>query len=312
MNRISRLAPLLKDWFAEGRYHRLVDVGGGVGHLARVAAHHCSSPGQLKAVCMDADEQLLNSGRKRLPTYPGHEANPVEFVQARFPTEDRLLGQYIDADTLVVGLHTCGPLAVELLRTCSRLGAGAALNFGCCYHKIEDAQALNLSHIAQEKPLGLSPYALTLATRAHHYFDFKDFQFNHRVKTYRYGIHLLLYELGQKEFVAVGEAQNPGLYQRPFGEYAAMKLRELDLWPGRELPDERACQDFFEGAKIQAEIDRLFRMNMVRWRFGPLIERAMLLDRALFMQEQGWQVQLRTFFDTQLSPRNIGLMAWRK
>jgi hypothetical protein len=37
--------------------------------------------------------------------------------------------------------------------------------------------------------------------------------------------------------------------------------------------------------------------------------RHILLDRAIYLEEQGYEVRVEEFFDEELSPRNIGITA---
>jgi hypothetical protein len=42
----------------------------------------------------------------------------------------------------------------------------------------------------------------------------------------------------------------------------------------------------------------------VRLKFQPYLERWLLLDRAVFLQEQGYEVSLKAFCERELTPRN--------
>jgi hypothetical protein len=51
------------------------------------------------------------------------------------------------------------------------------------------------------------------------------------------------------------------------------------------------------------------KMQLVRSLFRPLLEQWLVLDRALFLQQQGYQVQIKPFCDYQLTPRNLLISA---
>ena len=51
----------------------------------------------------------------------------------------------------------------------------------------------------------------------------------------------------------------------------------------------------------------------LRAALGPLVETYILLDRLLFLQEQGsaFQASLFPLFDPAMSPRNMAVVAWK-
>ena len=52
-------------------------------------------------------------------------------------------------------------------------------------------------------------------------------------------------------------------------------------------------------------------LELLRGLFRRPLELWLVLDRALYLEEQGFQVTLGTFCATQLSPRNLLLLAER-
>jgi hypothetical protein len=53
------------------------------------------------------------------------------------------------------------------------------------------------------------------------------------------------------------------------------------------------------------------RRSLLRLAFGRLIELRIVLDRALWLTEQGFAVSVSTFCDRSLTPRNVLIQAWR-
>ncbi|MEC8139802.1 MAG: methyltransferase, partial [Pseudomonadota bacterium] len=51
------------------------------------------------------------------------------------------------------------------------------------------------------------------------------------------------------------------------------------------------------------------RVELVRHVFRRAIEVWLVLDRALYLQQQGYQVTVSTFCEKQLTPRNILIQA---
>jgi hypothetical protein len=53
----------------------------------------------------------------------------------------------------------------------------------------------------------------------------------------------------------------------------------------------------------------MFLCNIIRWQLGRLLEIYLLLDRCLFLEENGYKVKVEQYFEEALSPRNIGILA---
>ncbi|NNB92272.1 methyltransferase, partial [Corallococcus exiguus] len=107
-----------------------VDIGGGMGHLARL----CARTFGWTFHSIDRDAALQDKGRRWLARQGG---DTVRFIQASVedglqPGIDPL---FSGRDRASIGLHTCGPLALTQLRKSQ--GAGFVLNIGCCYDKLE-------------------------------------------------------------------------------------------------------------------------------------------------------------------------------
>ena len=53
----------------------------------------------------------------------------------------------------------------------------------------------------------------------------------------------------------------------------------------------------------------MFCANIIRWQFGRAIEKLIILDRAIYLKENNYKVELGELFDENISPRNIGIFA---
>jgi hypothetical protein len=66
---------------------------------------------------------------------------------------------------------------------------------------------------------------------------------------------------------------------------------------------------FFEQEQIQVMIQRMLAAGLIRNALGRVLEVYLQLDRAIYLEEMGYTVQVEEFFDEELSPRNIGITA---
>lgn len=296
---ISRLYSLINQVAKDKKTFRILDIGGGVGHLSRFL---CQQSGhQWSSICLDSNAQFIKLGQDRLKKEP---CPGLHYLQAMWPLQhDRP-----QAD-LLLGLHSCGPLSCYQIQEFAQdQGHSHLINVACCYHHIENDEDKALSSLAQEKAIYFSPYALSLASRAHRDYDQKKFQQKFQVKKYRYALHLLLEELGHKDLISVGHQKDTSIYYQDFSSYAQSALMRLNL-KDLTIPSQDFINHFFNRFETQKQILRLSMCNVIRWRLGRLLELCLLYDRACYLLEQGHQVQLTTLFDDKISPRNIALVA---
>ncbi|MCX6128653.1 MAG: methyltransferase [Proteobacteria bacterium] len=183
-------------------WQRGIDIGGGLGHLARNISEHAGLP----MLSIDQNKTLQEDGLAISRSFATSNRNiDLSFVHSCI---DDQISETIDplfrGACLSIGLHTCGSLAIYHLDKSS--ASDAILNFGCCYDRITSSFHTHLSPLAVELNLPLSTYALFLATRGRQR-TWRDFQKQQRVNYYRFALHLFLQEEQLATgFVRVGDA----------------------------------------------------------------------------------------------------------
>lgn len=303
---ILNLAPYLKNLKENVPFENIIDIGGGVGHLSRVLALYY----QIDTVTIDTNKEFQESGKKRLQKYR-HPigAKNITFLNLTFgdQIDSKILNQYFNHHTLTIGLHTCGPLANHLINTTLKYQNIGLLNFGCCYHKLKDQNDFPISQYFKKNfDIKLHQHAMTLASRAHGPISYEDFQTKLSVKNYRQGLHLFLIEkLNIKDCFDVGEI-HVREYKKPFAEYVIGRLNSLNI-PHQETKE--SIDLFFQQARIQKILREMFLASLIRWQLGRALELYILLDRAIYLEENNYSVQMLQFFNEAISPRNIGILA---
>jgi hypothetical protein len=68
---------------------------------------------------------------------------------------------------------------------------------------------------------------------------------------------------------------------------------------------------FFDSYR-QDLIWKMLAAGFLRNALGRLLEMYILLDRVIFLEEQGYKVDLLEFFEESISPRNLGIVAQAK
>ena len=301
---LKNLIPVIEKVKSTHNIREVIDVGGGVGHLSRILAGYFD----LHSTCIDYNKDHLNRGRQNLQKLRAPEQDKINFVHMdinKTPiNEFNRIQNLFNRESFIVGLHSCGPLSVKLIKSIIHHKARGLINFGCCYLKCDPISDINLSKHASEKPLTITSEGLTLATRAHTELSRVDFDNKFRVKHHRYALHLFLYhELGQNKFLSVGDC-NLSIYHESFSKYARMKLKQHGF---KHDFSDHYLDNFYK--KNETLLKKMFLCNLVRWVFGRPLELYILLDRVLYLQEHGYQTTINQYFDGKISPRNIGILS---
>lgn len=303
---IGILAPFIADLFQKESLSQVIDIGSGVGNLARVLSSYFN----IKTTCLEKDQYFHSLGKKYIEQYSTPEGiKNIEFKQLAIEEWHEEALALIDPDAMIIGLHACGSLSQRVLETSKLRHPKYILNFGCCYLHMNPETDLNLSSFAKKNPHHIKYHGLTLAARHRSGFSFEEFQLKKRVKTFRYALHLFLYhELGIKEFISVGDSK-PRDYQQDFAFYAQKKLKKLNIKLNYQ---DETLNKFHSSPSHQKNIKEMFLADIIRAQFGRALEVLILLDRSIYLEEQGYHVTLSIFFDETVSPRNRGILGKRQ
>lgn len=297
---IERLAPFIAERM--NGQNNLIDIGGGQGHLAQTLAHHYG----YEVTSMDMDPNLQKIGERWQKTKWANSPHTIKFKPHRIQRKDSIFADLMSAKTLTSGLHTCGSLAVAHMEA-SILSGATLVNMPCCYHKTELSDC-NLSIESQTKPISWNQYSLTLAAGPHRKVSLEDIEFRNQIKRCRYSLHFLLTDqLGIKGQVKLGPCP-PELYYDGFAKYAREQFKRLKL----EVPfTDDFLETYYSNTEHHNLIENMLAAALLRDTIGRVLEVAIILDRALWMQEHHFEVDILELFDPKVSPRNLVLHAKR-
>lgn len=300
---IRLLSPHVAKLYQEKALKQVVDIGGGIGLLAQTLSNQF----QLNVSSVDMDPILQETGKERNRKNAKDPSHLVQYHNLKVE-EGGDFEKLLSSESLSLGLHTCGGLALDIIRTSAKRRASGLINFGCCYHKLDNTPGLqNISEFAhQHGRVWLNKFALTLSCRAHKKLSEKDYDLKQKVKFYRYAFHILLHDkYGIQEEIFLGNS-HARLYKESFGTYALEQFSRIPV-PLKHSKEE--LEDFFNDPELGLLIKKMIAAGTIRNALGRVLELYLLLDRAIYLEEQGYQVKLQTFFNEELSPRNIGILA---
>jgi len=274
---------------------RIVDVGTGSGHFARLSAAHFGRA----TLGLERNPERVARATHRV------QASEGEGVRAEFAVLDAGREPLVlFPNDLAIGLHACGELGDTLVRVVAESGADLAL-VSCCLQKISAPERASLSRSAngftlRKDTLGLSnltSQAIGVETSIEH---------NIRGRQARYALRLLLLARGL-DFEPGAEMQGVNRRQAQSG-LAAIAQRSLALHGLAPANDAEIAQFEREAAR-QFSIIR--RLSLPRDMLARAIELSVILDRAARLEESGHVVSVATLFERAVTPRNVSLFASR-
>lgn len=275
--------------FAQTPTHWL-DWCAGKGHLGR----RLLQTGQA-LTCLEYDPALIATGQ----ALSNHHGLPVTHR-----LQDVMADVAITPEHTPVALHACGDLHVRLLHLASAAGCKQLALAPCCYNRIHADAYQPLSNAGRASGLQLSIDDLGLPLS-------ETVTAGKRVRLQRDTsmARRLGFDQLQRDLRGVDEyLPTPSLpaswLDKPFADYC----RELAGLNGLSTAEQDWAALEAYGWRRLAEVRNL---ELVRGLFRRPLEMWLVLDRALFLDENGYNVQVGTFCEPALTPRNLMVLAER-
>ncbi|WP_433784808.1 methyltransferase [Pseudomonas frederiksbergensis] len=294
-----------------GRKWQQIEAFAGCLQFARAPTHWldwCSGKGHLgrrllqtgqQLTCLEYDPALVASGEALSQRHQMHALHVEQDVLA--PGAASLL----NADHTPVALHACGDLHVRLIQLASAAGCKQLAIAPCCYNRISLNTYRPLSCVAERSDLHLSLDDLALPMSETVTAGARVRRQRDTSMARRLGFDLLQRQLrGVDDYLPTPSLPSAWL-DKPFSDYCRDLAALKDLSTVR-TPDWAALEA--AGWQRLAEVRNL---ELLRGLFRRPLELWLVLDRALFLIEQGYVVRLGTFCESPLTPRNFLLLAER-
>ena len=275
--------------FAQTPTHWL-DWCAGKGHLGR----RLLQPGQ-QLTCLEYDPALIASGQ----ALSEHHGLPVTHR-----LQDVMADVTISSEQTPVALHACGDLHVRLLQLASAAGCKQLALAPCCYNRInaDRYQAVSGAGRASKLKLSIDDLGLPLSetvTAGNRVRQQRDSSMARRL-----GFDQLQRQLrGCDEYLPTPSLPANWL-DKPFADYC----RALASLKGLSTGEQDWAALEAHGWRRLAHVRNL---ELVRGLFRRPLEMWLVLDRALFLKEQGYKVKIGNFCETTLTPRNLMVLAER-
>jgi hypothetical protein len=279
--------------FASAPTHWL-DWCSGKGHLGR----RLLQPDQ-RLTCLEYDPALVASGQA---LSQHHHLNALHVEQDVLADD---AATFLSAGSTPVALHACGDLHVRLIRLASAAGCKQLAIAPCCYNRIHLPSYSKMSSSAQASSLQLSLDDLALPMSETVTAGARVRRQRDTSMARRLGFDLLQRQLrGVDKYLPTPSLPSAWL-DKPFSDYCQHLAALKDLsTTGTQDWDELEAAGWQRLAQVR-------NLELLRGLFRRPLELWLVLDRALFLCEQGYSVSLGTFCETPLTPRNLLLLAER-
>jgi hypothetical protein len=304
----------------EGESESIVDWCSGKGHLARLAAYHFQNllsrhpqginerPGfsnscaDLQITALEWNADLVVAGNN----FAKQQQLSVAVQQVDVMSNQ--VDQYLDDNSQVLALHACGDLHIRLLKKATQHRCKSVRLSPCCYHLIADDVYQPLSQLVRNKlEQGKAPALMrdNLRTAVQQTVTAPAYARRQRetLQAWRLGFDLLQREISGVDTYLPLPTLPSSLSKSSFADFC----RHVAVLKSIDLP-QATDWSYWENSGWQ-RFEEVTKLDLARQVFRRAMEVWLVLDRAQYLQEQGYQVDVSQFCGQQLTPRNILLMA---
>lgn len=214
-------------------------------------------------------------------------------------------GVHVPHEGMSIALHACGDLHVQLLKTwVARKGAQLMLA-PCCYHLSKDQRYQPLSHAAGLSHIQLTKSDLSLPLQSTVTGGIRAQRLRDQEAVWRLSFDVLQRSVrGVNEYLPLPNIKK-ALLSGNFVDF----LTWAAATKGLALPAVLDADAYLTLG--QARLLEVRRTELVAKLFRRALEIWLVLDRALYLEEQGARVEVFNFCDYQLTPRNFMIRASR-
>lgn len=203
----------------------------------------------------------------------------------------------------VVALHACGDLHGTLLRQLAEDPIANLCLSPCCYHLTKHSCYRPFSKSASLSKLSLSRADLKLAVKEVATAGARERRLREQELCYRLGFDSWQREARNEDDYLPVPSIPKRLLNEGFDGFCRWAAEQKSVHSSLSFSgfEEMGQQRRMWVARLEA-VAQLFRRPLEAW---------LVLDRALFLEERGYQVEVLPFCDASLTPRNLMIRASR-
>ena len=265
----------------------------GKGHLGRMLAFN----GAPSVHSIELQSHLCEQGQKSAQ----QQGLAMQFSQADVLTDNTQ--DFFNPQTHAVALHACGALHQTFMHQASAAKVTQISFSPCCYHLFTENNYQAMSEQAKRSALNLTHRDLKLALQETVTAPSRVGKVRKTEVEWRLGFDALRKSLtGESAYVSVPSV-NKAIFSDSFESFCKWAADKKAL----KLPKDIDYNKFLLIGQARKKVTE--RVELVRHVFRRAIEVWLVLDRALYLQQQGYNVSVSTFCEKHLTPRNILILA---
>jgi len=267
----------------------VVEWCAGKGHLGRVI----SWQQRLPVTSIEWQQKLCDLGTM--------EANKMALPQT-FQQANVLQGeadQCIHHNSHAIALHACGDLHLRLIALAQKKQPKQITISPCCYHLTAQAIYQPCSLQGKESLLKITKQGLKLAVSKQATSGQRQARLGEQEVLWRLAFDELQKHCLKTDSYFPLPSFPKTLLSETFRDFVTWAMTEKSLT--FSLPDD--LQPFL--ALAETRLKKVRRMELISQFFVRPLELWLVYDRALALQESGYQVTLSTFCESHITPRNL-------
>lgn len=267
----------------------------GKGHLGRILAHQGAKHVQSVELQANLCEQGQHSAKQ--------QGLNMDFRCADVLQDD--LDECFTQHQHAVALHACGRLhqvfmTQAITAECKKISLSP-----CCYHLFTEPTYEPMSEVGKQSVLQLTHSDMKLALQETVTAPNRVSKVRQTEVTWRLGFDALRSDVtGVEQYISVPSI-NKQVFSGEFAEFCQWAAEKKQI----ELPKQCDYSHYLALGEQRKKVTD--RIELVRHIFRRAIELWLVLDRALYLQQAGYEVYLSEFCEKSLTPRNILIQAMK-
>jgi hypothetical protein len=265
----------------------------GKGHLGRMLAFN----GATQVSSVELQSTLCEQGQKAAL----QQGLAMQFSQVDVLKDDTT--SLFNTQMHAVALHACGALHQAMMRKAIAANVQQISFSPCCYHLFTPNDYLPMSELAKQSQLRLTHRDLKLALQETVTAPTRVDKIRKTELEWRLGFDALRRSITNELHYVSVPSVNKAVFSGSFKSFCEWAGDKKAL----KIPQDIDYEYFLSVGVARKKVTD--RVELVRHVFRRAIEVWLVLDRALYLQQHGYQVSIKTFCEKQLTPRNILILA---
>lgn len=268
----------------------------GKGHLAKHLNHISNQP----VTCIEIDASLCQQGED----WARKHNRDIRFYQRDMLTLTKEPLRQLNLDhTHHCALHACGDLHIHFIKQAVEHSWPQLSLAPCCYQKTTTERYQPLSSLAKQSKFQLNKTDLALSVQETATAKQRETTQRIALNEYRLGFDELQRHLCHSQNYLPLPSASVTWLEKGFEAFCHFMATKKDI----ALPSKLDYPYFLAAGKKR--YNKVRRLELATHSFRRPLELWLILDRALFLEESGYKVEILSFCEREVSARNVMIQA---